>query len=226
MTGRKANRSNRSHACGATSAASAHRFGMGYCRDKFSIDCARQRENFDCPPERKTSRVTIHEFARIVGRENISFGSPILIDDFVLIVAREPITLGNYVHIACFSSITGGERVVVGDFAAVSQGARVMTGTDDFIDGGFGNSTVPAEFRNAKRAPVTIGRFCVVGANAVVLPGVTIGEGAVVGANSVVTRDLDPWGVYIGNRRHRERNRHGVMERYEAFLASTPVENE
>lgn len=163
--------------------------------------------------------MTIHEFARIVGRENISFGSPILIDDFVLIVARAPMTLGNHVHIACFSSITGGETVVIGDFSAVSQGARILTGTDDFIHGGFGNSTVPTEFRNATRAPVNIGRFCVVGANAVVLPGVTIGEGAVVGANSVVTRDLDPWGVYIGNRRHRERNRQGVLDRYEAFRA-------
>ena len=164
--------------------------------------------------------MTIHEFARIIGRESISFGSPILIDDFVLIVAREPMTIGNYVHIACFSSITGGERVSIGDFAAVSQGARILTGTDDFIEGGFGNSTVPDEYRNAKRAPVSLGRFCVLGANAVVLPGVSIGEGAVVGANSVVTRDLEPWGVYIGNRRHRERDRNAVLAGHERFLAS------
>ncbi len=49
------------------------------------------------------------------------------------------------------------------------------------------------------------------------LPGVTIGEGAVVGANSVVTRDLELWGVYIGNRRHRERDREGVMSRLAEF---------
>jgi acetyltransferase-like isoleucine patch superfamily enzyme len=164
--------------------------------------------------------VTIHEFARIIGRQNISFGSPILIDDFVLIVAREQMTIGDYVHLACFSSITGGERVTIGDFAALSQGARILTGTDDFIDGGFGNSTVPDEYRNAKRAPVALGRFCIVGANAVVLPGVTIGEGAVVGANSVVTRDLEPWGVYIGNRRHRERDRRAVLARHQEFVTT------
>jgi len=161
--------------------------------------------------------VSVYPSAKIIGAENIRFGAPVLIDDFTLIVAREPVTIGNYVHIACFASITGGERVDIGDFAAVSQGARVMTGTDDFIDGGFGNSTVPAEYRNARRAPVSIGRFCIVGANAVVLPGVSIGEGAVVAANSVVTHDLEPWGVYIGNRRHKERNREGVMERFAAF---------
>jgi acetyltransferase-like isoleucine patch superfamily enzyme len=161
--------------------------------------------------------VTVYETAKIIGVENVSFGSPVIIDDFTLIVAREPLRIGNYVHIACFSAITGGERVDLGDFSAVSQGAKLLTGTDDFIDGGFGNSTVPTEYRNAKRGPISVGRFCIVGANAVVLPGVTIGEGAVIGANSVVTRDLEPWGVYIGNRRHRERDRLEVMRRFAEF---------
>lgn len=163
------------------------------------------------------ANVTVYETAKIIGVENISFGAPVLIDDFTLIVAREPLRIGNYVHVACFAAITGGERVDLGDYSAVSQGAKLLTGTDDFVDGGFGNSTVPTRFRNAKRGPISIGRFCVVGANAVVLPGVTIGEGAVIGANSVVTRDLEPWGVYIGNRRHRERDRDGVMRRFATF---------
>jgi galactoside O-acetyltransferase len=169
--------------------------------------------------------VTAYDGARIIGSENIVFGAPVLIDDFALIIARDPIIIGDYVHIACFSSITGGERVEIGDYCAVSQGARLLTGTDDFIHGGFGNSTVPPEYRNARRAPIQLGRFCIVGANAVVLPGVSIGEGAVVGANSVVTRDLDPWGVYIGNRRHRERNKEAVLanaRRFEESTASAP----
>jgi galactoside O-acetyltransferase len=163
----------------------------------------------------------IHETARIGGRENITFGDPVLIDDFTLIVARDPITIGNHVHVACFASITGGAEVTVGDFSAVSQGARVLTGTDDFVGWGFGNSTVPEEFRNTTRAPVRIGRFCIVGANAVVLPGVTIGEGATIGAGSVVTRDLEPWGVHIGNRRIRERDREGVLAAHARFVEQT-----
>lgn len=161
--------------------------------------------------------VVEHESARILGRDNISFGDPVLIDDFVLVIAREPIVIGNYVHLACFSSITGGERVQLGDFSAVSQGARLLTGTDDFTGRGFGNSTVDEEFRNTTRAPITLGRFCIVGANAVVLPGVEIGEGATVGAGSVVTRDLEPWGVYLGNRRIRDRDRAGVLENHRRF---------
>jgi acetyltransferase-like isoleucine patch superfamily enzyme len=163
--------------------------------------------------------LTIYATARIIGRENIDFGDPVLVDDFVLIVARDRISVGNHVHIACFSSITGGQSVTLGDFTALSQGARILTGTDDFIHGGFGNSTVPSQYRNTLRAPVSVGRFCIIGANAVVLPGVTIGEGAVVGANSVVTRDLEPWGVYIGNRRYRERDRDEVIRRHTEFVS-------
>jgi acetyltransferase-like isoleucine patch superfamily enzyme len=162
--------------------------------------------------------LTIYPMARIVGRENITFGEHVIVDDFVLIVARDPVLIGDHVHVAAFSSITGGERVQIGDFSAVSQGARILTGTDDFVHWGFGNSTVPAEFRNATRSPVAIGRFCIIGANSVVLPGVTIGEGATVGAGTVVTRDLDPWGVYLGNRRLRDRDRAGVLANHARFL--------
>ncbi|MCR5303076.1 MAG: acyltransferase, partial [Lachnospiraceae bacterium] len=38
-----------------------------------------------------------------------------------------------------------------------------------------------------------------IGANCTLLPGVTIGEGAVVGANALVTKDLEPWGIYVGS---------------------------
>jgi acetyltransferase-like isoleucine patch superfamily enzyme len=162
--------------------------------------------------------MTIHKTAIIVGEEHIAFGDPVLIDDFVLIVARAPMRIGNYVHVACFASITGGQEVELGDFSAVSQGARLLTGTDDFIDGGFGNSTMDEKYRNTKRGPISVGRFSIIGANAVVLPGVTIGEGAVVGANSVVTRDLEPWGVYIGNRRHRERDKVAVLANHARFV--------
>ena len=166
--------------------------------------------------------VRTFEHTKIVGIENIAFGKNIIIDDFAFVYARGRIRIGNYVHIACFASITGGAELEIGDFSAISQGARVLTATDDFKGWGFGNSTVPEEYRNATRAPVSIGRFCIIGANSVVLPGVTIGEGATVGAGTVVTRNLAPWGVYLGNRRIRERDRNGVINNFARFKAALP----
>ena len=169
-------------------------------------------------PLYELSGVKTFEFTKIIGLENITFGSPVILDDFVLIYAKNKITIGNYVHIGCFSSVTGGESVWIGDFAAVSQGCRILTGTDDFSGWGIGNSTVPEKFRNTKREPIAIGNFCIIGANTVVLPGVTIGEGAMVGAGSVVTRDLEPWGIYIGNRKIRDRNKSEALKTHEEFI--------
>ena len=162
--------------------------------------------------------VKTFEFTKIIGIEHIEFGKNIIIDDFTLIYATAPIKIGNYVHIACFTSITGGAELTVGDFVAISQGCRILTGTDDFVHGGFGNSTIDEKYRNTKRAPVTIGKYSIIGANSVVLPGVTIGEGATVGAGSVVTKDLEPWGVYIGNKRIKDRNKVEVLNNYHQFL--------
>lgn len=130
-------------------------------------------------------------------------------------------TIGNYVHIAAFVSIAGHEEIHIGDFSGVSNGSRIFSATDDFVDWGFGNPTVPPEYRNVKSGPVIIGKFAMIGANAVILPGVTIGDGVTVGANSVVSCDLEPWGVYINNKRIRERNKQGVLATYEKFLANS-----
>ena len=165
----------------------------------------------------KIPDVKTFEFTKVIGIENIDFGKYVILDDFVLIYAKKKIKLGSYVHIACFTSITGGGEVTIGDYAAVSQGCRILTATDDFKDWGFGNSTVADEFRNVKSAPVTIGPYCIIGANSVVLPGVTIGEGATVGANSVVTKNIAPWGVYIGNKRVAKRNKEEVLKNYNKF---------
>lgn len=170
------------------------------------------------------NNVKIYPGAKILGIENIEFGHDIIIDDFAFIYAKKKIRIGNYVHIAAFASITGGEETVFSDFSGISSGCRIFTATDDFSGPGFGNPTIPEEFRNVLRAPVRLERFAIVGANSVILPGVTLGEGVSVGANSVVSRNLDPWGIYVGNRRVRDRNRDAVLENYERFRLQTGLD--
>jgi len=168
----------------------------------------------------KIKGVKTFEYTKIVGLENIEFGENIIIDDFTLIYATAPIKVGNYVHIASFTSITGGAELIIDDFVAISQGCRILTGTDDFVDHGFGNSTIDEKYRNVKREPIKIGKFCIIGANSTILPGVTIGEGTSVGAGSVVTTDLKPWSVYIGNNKLKDRNKKGVIDNYKKFQAA------
>ena len=137
---------------------------------------------------------------------------------FTLIQSRELISIGNYCHISSFASITGGGPFSIGEFSGLSSGCRVITATDDLQFHGFGNPTIPKEYRNVKVAPVTIEDFAIIGTNSVILPGVTIGKGASVGAGSIVTKDLEPWGIYIGNRKIGNRDKEGVMRNYEHFM--------
>jgi galactoside O-acetyltransferase len=104
------------------------------------------------------------------------------------------------------------------DFSGLASGVRIVTGSDDFKDWGFGNPTINETFRNVRRAPVYIDKFCIIGANSVILPGVTVQEGAAVAAGSVVTKDLEPWGIYVGNRKVGERDEKGVLANYKKYL--------
>lgn len=49
-----------------------------------------------------------------------------------------------------------------------------------------------------RTGPVTIGERAMIGAGAVVLPGVTVGEDARVAANSLVTEDVPPNATVAG----------------------------
>ncbi|MHC5183036.1 MAG: acyltransferase [Planctomycetota bacterium] len=168
--------------------------------------------------------VKTFEFTKIIGLDKITFGHDIIIDDFVLLYATAPMKIGNHVHIASFTSITGGAEFTMEDFSTVSQGCRILTGTDDFMEFGFGNSTLREKYRNVKREPVHLGKFSIIGANSVILPGVRIGEGAAVGANSVITRDLEPWTVYIGDTKYADRDKEGVLNNYQRFLTEMELD--
>jgi galactoside O-acetyltransferase len=142
--------------------------------------------------------VRIYPKAHVVSPEVVTIGDSVVIDDFVFIVGGQETRIGSFVHLASFSSYLGGGNLTVGDFAGISSGARIYTGTDDFHGGSLTGPPIPDEFRKPVRSFVSIGKYAIVGANCVVLPGVTIGEGCTIGALSLVSRDCEPWTIYGG----------------------------
>jgi len=164
--------------------------------------------------------IKIYNPVKIVGSKKIDFGKDIIIDCFSYIYADKPMKIGDNTHIGSFSFICGGDVIEIGDFVGIGQGVKIYASTEDLSEWGFGNATVAEKHRNTYRAPVHIEKFAVIGANSVILPGVTIGEGAAVGACSVVSRDLEPWGIYIGNKKIGERKKKEVLENYKEFLKS------
>lgn len=140
----------------------------------------------------------IYATAKIVRPEHLWLGDHSTIDDFVFLNAGERTVVGRYVHIACHASIVGGGTLEVGDYAVIATGARILTRSDTYREGARMSTHLPDDLRNVTGATVVIGEDAFIGANAVVMPGVIVGDGAVAGAGSVVTRNLDPWTVYIG----------------------------
>jgi len=130
----------------------------------------------------------------------VSIGKHVMIDSGLFCTTQ--LELGDYIHIGPHCSICGGQDGILrmDHFSGLSAGVRVVCGSDDFSSGtGLRNPTVPDRYRcNMKIAPVIIGPFCTVGANAVLLPGVELAIGSCVGAGAVVTKSTKPWTMYAG----------------------------
>ncbi len=154
--------------------------------------------NSSIDPATKPKNLRIFEFTKIINPESVYVGDNVVIDDFCLLYAKPeaPIKVGSWVHLVNFSSYTGGP-ITIGNFIAVSSGARLLAGSDQYHDGALMNSPIPEKYRNTDRRGCILEDFCFIGANSVIFPGVVIGEGAVVGSGSIVKHNLNPWGIYV-----------------------------
>ena len=158
--------------------------------------------------------VIIWPWAKIICPETITISNSVIIDDFVFLMSNLKTEIGNFVHIGSHASIAGGGEFIMEDFSGFSGGVRVYTGNEDYLGGSLTNPTVPFPYRTATRSYVHIKKHVIVGSNSVILPGVTIGEGAVIGANSLVTKDCEPWTIYVGSpvRAMRSRPKEKILE--------------
>ena len=63
----------------------------------------------------------------------------------------------------------------------------------------FGASVLSHDFVSGINRQTTIGDNCLIGANAIVMPGVTIGDHCIIAAAALVTADVPPRSVVMGN---------------------------
>ncbi len=104
-----------------------------------------------------------------------------------------------------------GGRVVVGRGCKIQNNVSIydsVTLEDDVFCGPscvFTNVLTPRAFveRKEEFAPTLIRRGATIGANATIVCGVTIGRYAMIGAGAVVTRDLEDHALAVGNPARR-----------------------
>ena len=156
--------------------------------------------------------VLIHDTAIITRPELVDIGNHTAIDAYFY--ATTGMLLGNYVHISSHVSVIGGKAglLIMENFSFISAGSRIVTVSDDFNGSGLVGSTIPEPYQSDHYGGnITFEEYSGLGSNVTVLPGVTIGEGSVVGANTVVTKSLEPWGVYLGNKRMSDRPKEKIL---------------
>ncbi len=170
--------------------------------------------------------VTIYDPVTIIKPEVITFKSHIILSEFVYLAGGQGTYLGNFIHLAAHTAISGGGIFIAEDFVGVAAGSRIITGTDNVMGQGIPSPLVPAEFRSYTRSHVILKKNSFLATNVVVQPGVTIGEGTVVGSGSVVTKDLEPWGVYMGSpaRRVKDRPVGRILELQEELMRKYPYQ--
>jgi len=150
--------------------------------------------------------VRIHRSCVLIGTENLRIGNHVRVDCFALLSAGpDGITIGNHVHIAAGAYLFGGGGpIVMEDYSGLSSRVSLYTSTDDYLDGFMTNPTVPDELRKVRSAGITLRKHVIVGAGAVVLPGVELGEAAAIGALTCVQRDVGAFEICTSEG-HRQR---------------------
>jgi galactoside O-acetyltransferase len=176
--------------------------------------------------------VAIYEPVVIIQPEAMILKNNILFTQFCFVAGGSGLYVGNFTHFATHSSVSGGGYCILEDFVGVCAGVRIITGSDDINGKGIPTPTIPKElqsqFRSFYRSYVHCEKHVFLGTNSIVHPGITIGEGAVVGSGSVVTKNLEPWGVYLGSPavRVRERPRERILELEQELYIKCSIEPE
>ena len=174
--------------------------------------------------ERFGRDVRISRHSRLYSPGTIAIGDHVRIDDFCILSGR--ITLGSYVHLAAYVALFGAGGIVVEDFAGISARTLVYSVSDDFSGEHLAGPTVPEACRAVATAPVRFGRFAIVGAGCVILPGVTVHEGAAIGAMSLVRSDAPAWKVSVGSPARPVKDRSRGMVGLAAGLGAAGLEPE
>lgn len=141
----------------------------------------------------------------ITNPEHISIGYAVIIRPFVWIYAitddqerkgafTPSIEIGDYSSIGRFCHITASNHVKLEEYVFINEGVLIT----DSIHGYHDITTPIIRQPLISRGPIVIGRGTWVGNGAKIVGKVTIGRNCVVGANAFVNRDVPDYCMVVG----------------------------
>ena len=150
----------------------------------------------------------------------VDLGSFVAIDSGFYLTT--PAKLENYIHVAPYVSCIGGVAAILEmqNFSTIAAGARLICYGDEHLGYGLVGPTIPKEYSDRMvGGKIVIERYASIGTGAIVLPGLTLAEGSVLGAGAVLTKNTEPWTIYIGSPAKPIRSRpHAKMIKFGQLL--------
>jgi acetyltransferase-like isoleucine patch superfamily enzyme len=141
--------------------------------------------------------VKISDKASIYDAEKISLGDNSRIDDYCILSGV--LSIGKFVHITPMCLIAGGvPGIYLDDYSTIAYGVKIFSQSDDYSGMSMTNSLIPKKYKNEIFKSVSIGKFSIIGAGSIILPGADIGEGVAIGAMSLVLKPVEEWMIYAG----------------------------
>ncbi len=158
--------------------------------------------------------VIIHSNTIIKHPDMTTIGSHVAIDNGFTCSTK--LQIGDYVHISPYVVVIGGvdSSLILEDFTFVAAGTKIVCGSEDYINSGLIGAVIPKKYRTLILGTNIFKRYSGCGVNCAILPNVVLAEGSVIGANSVVTKNTEPWTVYVGSpaKPIKKRNRDKAIE--------------
>lgn len=166
--------------------------------------------------------IKVSSDARIYGEKNISIGSNVRIDDFVILSASNGfISIGDYVSISRGTHLSGSMGIEIGDFVTLGANSLIYSATSDFSGAAMVSHVVPSRFCKNRGGLVVIQKHTAIAAACVITGPSNLSEGVSVGALSLVSGNLDAWGIYGGvPAKFIKERKKDILELEEEFLKS------
>lgn len=137
------------------------------------------------------------------GRDHINVGDDCVVLPHSLIQAvvnyegshfNPTIRIGNGVYIGRYAYLVASEEIAIEDGCVLSEHVYITDGNHGYDPHSGPIMQQPFE----TKGPVHIGPNCFLGYRVAVMPNVTLGEWCIVGANSVVTRSFPAYSMIAG----------------------------
>jgi len=120
-------------------------------------------------------------------------GENLLVNEGCLFIHTEKLRIGNNVSFGRRNFISARGGLTIGNDVLIGFDSVILT--EHHIHG----KGIVIRTSGFKTAPVQIGNNVLIGAKAIIMPGVTIGSNVVIGANSVVTKNIPSNSVAVGS---------------------------